>query len=206
MCPDTLVPIICASLMLFALIIVFIIWKRRIWFYAKFELHPFDRDECENEGKRFDVFVSYSTEDSDWVREMIRKLEDDWGYRVCFHELHFEGGASIAANCERAVHLSKRTLCLISRNFLASPWCRAEFDAARSFDVNYHKQRLIVVKCEDVNVNEIPENASEIKYYLKNFTYIDKNSYLFDVKLKYVLPQTKQGPVANEETPLLTDM
>jgi hypothetical protein len=43
--------------------ILFVIYAKRHWLYAKFNLHPFDVDECAGEDVIYDVFVSYATED-----------------------------------------------------------------------------------------------------------------------------------------------
>jgi len=40
------------------------------------------------------------------------------GYRVCHHERDFEPGQLITDNMVHGVERSKRTVCLISKNFL----------------------------------------------------------------------------------------
>ena len=99
---------------------------------------------------------------------------------------------AIAANVEQAIHKSKRTVCVVSHNFVTSPICLSEFDTARSFDIAYHKHRLIVILFPDLQVCDMPDN---IKVYVKKFTYLKRNSPMFMKRLMYRLAQNKQGEV-----------
>ena len=88
-------------------------WKRRFWIYMKYGIHPFERDECFNENKQADVFISYSNHDDEWSRDLMKQLKAR-GYKLCCHEEDFMAGVSIAANVDQGVHTSNRTVCIVS--------------------------------------------------------------------------------------------
>jgi len=82
------------------------------------KVHPFDRDECVGENLDCDVFLSCSSlDDNSHGRHILEAMEAK-GYRVCHHELGFEPGQFITDNMVHGMERSKRTVCLISENFL----------------------------------------------------------------------------------------
>ena len=186
--------------LILAIITFFSVRAFRFQFYVKYGWHPFDRDECDNEDKDFDVFISYSNHDDEWSRALIGYMEEK-GFAVCFHERDFQAGMHINVNIEMAVAKSKRTMCVLTRNFIRSPICMAEFNIARSYDVQNNKHRLILIMYEDMPHDDLPD---EILNYIKSYTYILWRSAFFYKRLMYQLPQRQivQEPIG-ELTPLM---
>ena len=99
-------------------IIVFAVYRLRVRLYRRWRFHPFDRDECVGEDTDFDVFLCCSSEDDHpHGRRILERIEEN-GYRVCYHERDFLPGQLITDNMGHAIERSKRTVCLISSNFL----------------------------------------------------------------------------------------
>ena len=109
-----------AVVALFAMLVItgLLIYKLKEKCYKRWKFHPFDRDECVGEDMDYDVFLCCSSEDDrPHGRRILERIEAN-GYRVCYHERDFLPGELITDNMGHAIERSKRTLCLISNNFL----------------------------------------------------------------------------------------
>ena len=93
-------------------------YKMRVLFYKKWKFHPFDRDECVGEDMDYDVFLCCSSDDNNPHGLRILREMESKGYHVCYHLRDFLAGAPIMDNMIQSIMRSKRTLCLISENFL----------------------------------------------------------------------------------------
>ncbi|XP_065107689.1 uncharacterized protein [Paramisgurnus dabryanus] len=77
----------------------------------------------------YDVFVSYSSKDERWVMEKLLPNLEQRGppfLRLCLHSRDFQLGQDIVENITNSIYASRRTLCLVSRNYLSSTWCSLE--------------------------------------------------------------------------------
>jgi len=95
-----------------------ILYKLRIILNNRWQFHPFDRDECVGEDMDYDVFLCCSSLDDDPHGSRILSEMESNGYRVCYHERDFLPGQLITDNMGHGIERSKRTVCLISNNFL----------------------------------------------------------------------------------------
>uniref|UniRef100_A0A8C6TF66 TIR domain-containing protein n=1 Tax=Neogobius melanostomus TaxID=47308 RepID=A0A8C6TF66_9GOBI len=80
----------------------------------------------------YDAFVSYNVHDEEWVyRELLPELEGRQGWKLCLHHRDFEPGKAIMDNIVDAIYSSRKTLCVISHQYLLSEWCSREIQMAR---------------------------------------------------------------------------
>ena len=175
-------------------------YKYRHWLFIKYDLHPFEIDECVGESVDYDLFLSYANEDEQFVEQFVNKLENDHLFIVCYHRRDFCAGVPSLENMERAVTRSKRTVCYLTANYLKSEWCMWEFMMALNLDLEYKRHRLIVVKHESLSINAISNLSA--RAHLAHYTYVELGSPYFLQQLLYSLPQQKlcKQVVTNKQT------
>jgi len=178
-----------------------IIYRYRVKVFAKFNVHPFDMDECRNEDMAFDAFVSCAWPDDSLAQAIVDRLEggnveegDRGGYRVCYHTRDFPLGALILRSIQQSVERSKRVICLLSEDFLSSEFCMLEFRTAWQWNIEHKRHRLIVVKCPGVDEalaaaerNEVA-GVEDVRMFLSTYTYIEHGSDDWWQKLLYAMP------------------
>ena len=119
-------------LLLLVGIVIFLRYKQRIsiWIYSKPALRNLIFTFEDDPDKPFDVFISYSNEDADFVEgSLVPILEDknsEYNYRCLVHIRDFVPGRPIMDQIFDAVDSSKCTLIILSKNFIESDWARHE--------------------------------------------------------------------------------
>jgi len=112
------------------------LWKRRGPIVMKIS----DKMNCASsknnkEKYLYDVFISYDDKcdlDDTWVVEKLwPKLEKDMELRLCIHLRDFEIGAAKSDNILKAVTSSRRTLLILTPEFLQGEWTRFEYLVAQ---------------------------------------------------------------------------
>jgi len=107
-----------AGVVVVLLSVIAIFYRLRVKLYTRWKFRPFDRDECPGEDMDYDVFLSCSSLDDQPEGRRILNLLEARFYRVCHHDRHFRPGRLIANNIETAVTRSKRTVFLLTDNFI----------------------------------------------------------------------------------------
>ena len=74
----------------------------------------------------YDVFISYSSVDQPWVRDVLIKILEETGLKVCVDYRDFVPGAAIMENITRAITESKVTILVLTPNYVESKWCHYE--------------------------------------------------------------------------------
>ncbi len=168
---------------------MFASYRFRVWLYAKTHWHTFDLDECIGENKEYDVFISYAEEDQVWVMNVIDQLEAE-GYKTLFHKRDFLPGMPTTENVGKAVMNSKRTICVLSPDFVKSAMCNWEFISVLNNDLLDNKRRLVLVVKELVPEED---RSLSLRGYMRNYTYIEAWADYFWDRLRYCLPVNKEG-------------
>jgi hypothetical protein len=208
---STVLPSVIVATFLVSLIGILFVLRFRIPIYKRFQFHPFDRDECGKDDMEYDIFLSFAHADTAFSREVLQFFESN-SYKVCYHQRDFVPGNSISENIVSAIHSSKRTLCLVSTNFIRSGYCLQEFSIAQNHNVEIKRERLIILMnpvefdsriVEEVNIiNDVEKSESlrssnnsliMLKEFISNHTYIDLNSADWKDRLLYAMPINKLG-------------
>ncbi|KAJ3583017.1 hypothetical protein NHX12_000014 [Muraenolepis orangiensis] len=125
---------------------------------------------------RYDAFVSYNANDEHWVLgELLPKLEDEQGWRLCLHHRDFQPVT----------------------NYLASEWCSREIQVASFRLFDEQKDVLILVFLEDIPMQQLSP-YHRMRRLLKRQTYLSwsravAHPDLFWEKLRQAL-ETREDP------------
>ena len=205
-------PLMAASLATFAVILLLLlvafVYRNtlRVWLHAKFGLRVFENADAENgrsedidNNKLFDAFISYSVKDEVFVREVLAgDLErPELGYRTClYHRDLPTSPAFIADTLLRATDVSRRTIIVLSENFLKSEWSRYDYKSGFHQAMRSGRRKLIVVVVGDVSSRDVDP---DLRLYLKTNVVLNWGDRLFWEKLRYALPDpAKTRPTASK--------
>nr|AGG10810.1 toll-like receptor m [Mytilus galloprovincialis] len=149
-------------------------WKLRYIFYMtknRFRGYVPVIDHA-NKTYLYDAFISYAEQDCGFVHnDVIKNLEGEGNLKLCLHKRDFLPGNEIAANITSAIHNSRKTVVILSPHYLASNWCRFEFNMAKmeSMYTRENENILFMVFLTNVPPRELP---------LMMMEFIDSNSYI----------------------------
>lgn len=104
----------------------------------------------DNSNYQYDIFISYSSKDRPWVKELLRKLEEQ-KIKACIDYRDFIIGMPSIKNIEQAVINSHKTLLILTPNYLESGWTEFENILLQTLDPANQKLRLLPLlkeKCE----------------------------------------------------------
>ncbi|XP_066245879.1 protein toll [Euwallacea similis] len=162
----------------------------KVYLYAKNLCLWFVTEEELDKGKTYDVFISYAHQDEKFVEEhLLPELErKDHPYKVCIHIRDWIPGQFIAEQVVNSVRDSRRTLVVLSNNFVDSVWGKLEFRTAHTEAIAEGRARVVVVLFGDLDEGKLD---NELKSYLKTNTYVKWGDKYFWNKLKYALPHSR---------------
>lgn len=108
---------------------------------------------------RWDVFVSYSSKDFDWVKELCKTLEEaPFNLTVCLHQRDWEVGRTILDNMAESIYCSQKTLLIVSKSYMESSFCVQELNIAMNCESQKAlRDRVIVIKLDDVSLKSLPK-------------------------------------------------
>ena len=109
----------------------------------------------------YDVFISYSHSDQAWVTtDLLSKLEQK-GLQVCIDYRDFEAGAPSVNEMRRAVTTSRKTLLVLTKNYLESAWTEFEVLMISTMDPANRQRRLIPLRKEEC---QLPDQIGYLTY------------------------------------------
>lgn len=146
-------------------------------------------DETHDVFKEYDVFISFAHQDVEFVEDtLLPKLEYEHKQKVCVHYRDWIVGELIPAQIVHSVENSRKTIIILTRNFLLSQWSYLEFRTAHDLSIREGRPKLIMILldervCKDENLHK------DIKAYISLNTYLLWNDPYFWQKLHKVLPR-----------------
>ena len=103
-----------------------------------------------NEKKHFDVFLSYSQNDTAWVREFATTLRNS-GITTWFDANDINPGEKWQEVLQQALRESNTLVVILSPNSVSSPWTFFELGAAVA-----DNKKIIPVVIEDFDISQSP--------------------------------------------------
>lgn len=91
----------------------------------------------------YDAFLSYSHRDATWVRGVLLPKLTDNGLRVCIDVHDFALGAPLITEIERAIVQSRKTLLVLTPDYLTSQWTEFEHVLVATRDPAARDRRLL---------------------------------------------------------------
>src|SRR5919106_3324337 len=97
---------------------------------------------------KYDVFVSYSSKNKEWVRKIFVPTLENAGLKVCDYYRDFDVGAPIVMEMERAILESRKTIPILSPAYLKSGWTEFESLMLQTLDAANRERKLLPVILE----------------------------------------------------------
>ena len=113
----------------------------------------------------YDVFISYSDDDGEWVRDWLLPRLEGAGLRVCIDFRDFEVGVPSLVNMEQAAKRSRKTLLVLTPNWVKSEWTNFEALLVQTSDPIGLRRRILPLMLEPC---ELPDRIAMLTY--ANFT------------------------------------
>ncbi|XP_020388546.1 toll-like receptor 13 isoform X1 [Rhincodon typus] len=214
-CNDGFVAFCATAPVIFVLMVTVVVYQKGKWsfhygyYLLRAWIHENKLQKNSTKGYKFDAFVSYNSKDEAWVfDQLMNNLENEGPpfHQLCFHHRDFEVGKPIVENIVDAIYKSRKTICIISKNYLQSEWCSMEMQVAlyRLFDE--HSDVLILVFLEEIP-GHVLSSYHHLRKLVRKKTYInwpadESGQKLFWTKLRDALK--KVHTASDESIPQLT--
>jgi hypothetical protein len=138
---------------------------------------------------RYDVFISYSSRDAEWVRGWLLPRLEAAGLNVCIDFRDFDIGAPALDNMELAVERSAKTLIVLTPNWIDSEWTNFEALLTQTQDPAARRRRLVPLMLEKV---KLPARIAMLTY--ADFTTPAKHESEIGRVIAAIKPDAKAAP------------
>ncbi|KAG8434082.1 hypothetical protein GDO86_012453 [Hymenochirus boettgeri] len=142
------------TFLIVTLLVVKLKWTL-LYLYSMLQVWIQWKVQKERKTYKYDAYISYCSDDENWVVEnllVMLEMDGHHKYKICFKPRDFVPGSYYIDNIQDAISSSRKTLCVVSRKYLESDWCRTEMQLACS-RVFYYKQDVLLT----VFLEEIPD-------------------------------------------------
>jgi len=151
---------------------------------------PAAQRPARNKGQHaYDVFISYSSRDREWVRGWLLPRLESAGLRVSIDYRDFELGLPILVNIERAVERSRHVLLVLTPNWIQSQWTDFESLLTSTADPAGRRRKLIPLMLQAC---ELPARISMLSY--ADFTQPAEHEWQLDRLVQSLLQARDSNP------------
>lgn len=115
--------------------------------------------------KKYHLFVSHSSDDTNEVYKICEELERRFFLKCSNYERDFVGGQTIEYNIKNEMCKSVKVLLVLSSSYLGSLWCMGEAHEAMDMSTRKRNNNVIPIMLRPLD--------SELPTILKRYRYID---------------------------------
>ena len=112
----------------------------------------------------FDAFISYSHKDLDWVKGILIPKLDVFEVKYAVDYRDFRTSQSIQSEMGRLMQSSRRTLIVLTPNWLASNWTAFEMQSIRTFQGDEFHNRFLILQPGPCDVPELLRDVTTISW------------------------------------------
>ena len=146
-------------------------WRIRYCWYMIQNSWKHWKKETDHNQYVYDVFVAYNWQDSKWVHgPLLLEMEEKRGLKLCIHQRDFIPGHVLEEVIVEKIQTSRKTLLVLTPNFVNSNWCQFEVHMARNrlFDEGIDVIALVILEpLPNGSVNKTLCKLLEKKIYLE---------------------------------------
>jgi hypothetical protein len=110
----------------------------------------------------YDVFISYSHKDIEWVQEELIPRLKKAALKICLDDKEFLAGGVAIVTMQDSIELSRRTLLVLTPSYMTSEWTEFEMLATRTLDPAALRRRTIPLLVK--KVEKLPLLISMLTY------------------------------------------
>jgi len=116
---------------------------------------------ADSDSFKYDVFISYSHRDEDWVQNWLLPKLEAAGLRVFIDFRDFEPGAPNLTEMERGVSQSRKTVLVLTPDYLQSQWTEFEVLLVQTSDPAARRRRILALLLKPC---ELPARIGMLNY------------------------------------------
>ena len=166
------------SVLLFCLVIMILFryrWHikyKLLLLYRNYRPFPDIADDFEMLQLQYHAYVAYEERDEAWVLNGLQPNMEEGPepLQLCIKSRDFIPGHFLLDSIEESIHQSRKTILVLSPNFVNSEWCYHEMRMAQLRLLDYNLDVLVLVLLNDIPENEMTLSLRQIlcrKEYLK---------------------------------------
>ena len=151
--------------------------KIKLWLYHKSSeiyesrsaLSMRSQSSLYNQNKLFDIYISYSARDVDFVHQCLAPAIEHGNsssYKLCLHQRDFPPSASLYDTVSVATESSERVIIVISKAYLETEWQHVKIPLRNALS-GKNANKLIILLVDELSEEDIKSHP-ELKQYLKS--------------------------------------
>jgi hypothetical protein len=106
-------------------------------------------------GPEYDVFISYSHADIEWVSGHLIPMLRSWSLRIWWDHSDLLPGQRLAGSLRESIRSARHVLFVCTQSFINSEWCRDELETARAQDPGSLMRKAIPVVLDRTAVPDL---------------------------------------------------